>query len=117
MRLQVNKIEELKGSLVIGVHTNDETYLSKIKEPFRSIVQNVKQAGSQQLSLCDVESGLYAISIFHDENDNGELDTGLFGIPKEPYGFSNNLKKLLPPSFEEATFQFTPTEMVVIDLK
>jgi uncharacterized protein (DUF2141 family) len=26
--------------------------------------------------------------LIHDENRNGELDTNMFGIPKEGYGFS-----------------------------
>jgi uncharacterized protein (DUF2141 family) len=29
----------------------------------------------------------YAIAVIHDENRNGELDTNMFGIPKEGYGF------------------------------
>ncbi len=31
----------------------------------------------------DLPYGRYAISTYHDENDNGELDSGLFGIPTE----------------------------------
>jgi uncharacterized protein (DUF2141 family) len=27
--------------------------------------------------------------VIHDENRNGELDTNMFGIPKEGYGFSS----------------------------
>jgi uncharacterized protein (DUF2141 family) len=64
-----------------------------------------------------VEAGAYAISIFQDENRNGELDSNFIGIPKEPYGFSNNLKKMRPPSFEEALFEYEANEVVEINLK
>ena len=30
--------------------------------------------------------GEYAISLFHDENENKELDTNFIGIPKEAFG-------------------------------
>ena len=33
--------------------------------------------------------GVYAIKVYHDENENKELDTGFLGIPTEAYGFSN----------------------------
>jgi uncharacterized protein (DUF2141 family) len=34
----------------------------------------------------DIKPGNYAIAVIHDENRN-ELDTNMFGIPKEGYGF------------------------------
>jgi uncharacterized protein (DUF2141 family) len=36
--------------------------------------------------------GEYAISLYHDVNGNNKLDTGLYGIPVEGYGFSNHAK-------------------------
>lgn len=49
--------------------------------------------------------GTYAIRLYHDENDNGELDTNLFGAPQEAYGFSNDARgRFGPPDFEEAAF-------------
>jgi uncharacterized protein (DUF2141 family) len=50
--------------------------------------------------------GEYAISLFHDENENKELDTNFIGIPKEAFGFSNNVLGLMgPPSFKKAKFK------------
>ena len=41
----------------------------------------------------------------HDENGNGELDANFVGIPKEPWGFSNNAKgKFGPPKWEDVQF-------------
>ncbi len=54
-----------------------------------------------------VAPGAYAVGVYQDENDNGQLDTGIFGIPVEPMGVSNNVRPLLgPPSFADARFQF-----------
>ena len=47
--------------------------------------------------------GQYAANAFHDENDNGELDTNLIGIPTEGYGFTNDPRTTFgPPDFEDA---------------
>jgi uncharacterized protein (DUF2141 family) len=54
-----------------------------------------------------VAAGTYAISVFHDENSNGKLDTNLIGIPREGVGASNGAKGHLgPPKFDAAAFRF-----------
>ncbi|MGF1457249.1 MAG: DUF2141 domain-containing protein [Alphaproteobacteria bacterium] len=59
--------------------------------------------GPVSVVFSDLPPGSYAISAFHDANDNGTFDQGLFGIPHERYGFSNNPSDgLSAPSFEEA---------------
>lgn len=66
----------------------------------------------------DLEPGFYAISSFHDENANSNLDTNFLGIPKEPYGFSNNASKPFgPPDFDEAKFEVTEDSSINIKLK
>jgi uncharacterized protein (DUF2141 family) len=53
----------------------------------------------------DIKPGNYAIAVIHDENRNGELDTNMFGIPKEGYGFSSGAKVTMSaPSFSDAVF-------------
>ena len=63
--------------------------------------------------------GEYAIKIYHDENSNHELDTRMFGIPAERYGFSNNARGTLgPPDFEEAAFKVSTSSIrVEIEVK
>jgi uncharacterized protein (DUF2141 family) len=54
-----------------------------------------------------VHPGTYAISVFHDENSNGKLDTNVMGIPREGVGASNGAKGHLgPPKFDAAAFRY-----------
>jgi uncharacterized protein (DUF2141 family) len=54
-----------------------------------------------------VTPGTYAISVFHDQNSNGKLDTKFLGIPREGVGASNNAKGHFgPPKFRAAAFHF-----------
>lgn len=56
-------------------------------------------------TLRGVPYGTYAVSLYHDQNDNDELDTNVFGVPQEPYGFSNDARGTTGrPDFEEAAF-------------
>ena len=59
--------------------------------------------GITVVTIRGVPPGRYAVEAFHDENGNGEIDRGLFGIPKEGVGFSNDAKiRMAPPKFAEA---------------
>jgi uncharacterized protein (DUF2141 family) len=64
-------------------------------------------SGSSSCSFAPIPAGTYAVASVHDENGNGKLDTGLFGIPKEGTVVSNHAKGFLgPPSFDNAKFSF-----------
>lgn len=55
----------------------------------------------------DVAPGIYAISAYHDRNNNGEFDRNFLGLPKEDYTFSSGAKaRLRPPKFKEASFKY-----------
>jgi uncharacterized protein (DUF2141 family) len=63
--------------------------------------------GASTCAFEPLPAGTYAVACFHDENKNGKLDTGLFGIPKEGTVVSNHAKGLMgPPSFKDAKFAF-----------
>jgi uncharacterized protein (DUF2141 family) len=52
-----------------------------------------------------VPRGTFAVTMLHDENENGLVDTGFLGIPVESYGFSRDPSPLLrAPTFEESCF-------------
>ncbi len=60
---------------------------------------------STTVSLGAIEPGRYSVAIFLDEDGDGEFDTNFFGIPKEPFGFSNDAMGAMgKPSFEKASF-------------
>jgi len=61
-------------------------------------------AGTARIDV-DVVPGRHAVSVLHDENGNGRLDTGFLGIPREGGGVSNNpAARMGPPRFADAVF-------------
>jgi uncharacterized protein (DUF2141 family) len=53
----------------------------------------------------DLPAGEYAAKAFHDVDGDGEMDTNPFGIPIEPYAFSNNAVGAMgPASWDRARF-------------
>jgi uncharacterized protein (DUF2141 family) len=50
--------------------------------------------------------GNYAIICMHDENGNGAMDRGAFGIPKEGFGASRRAHGAFGPKFADAQFTY-----------
>jgi uncharacterized protein (DUF2141 family) len=74
-------------------------------------IEHAKSGISHGQAVCEfpgVAPGRYAVSVFHDENSNGKMDTNLVGIPREGVGASNNARGHFgPPKFEAAAFHFS----------
>ncbi|GHU79112.1 hypothetical protein FACS1894145_2550 [Bacteroidia bacterium] len=108
----VDGIKKQKGKLMIGVYNSDATFMKKTYKGFAADVTDT----TLEFTI-DLPTGEYAISLYHDANGNNKLDTGIFGIPTEGYGFSNNVKGFMgPPSFEKSKFSLTDSLIIRINL-
>jgi len=66
--------------------------------------------------LKNIKSGKYGFNYIHDENKNKKLDTKMMVIPKEGFGYSNNVEaKFGPPAFEKWIFEVK--ENIKLNLK
>lgn len=63
--------------------------------------------GKANCVFSNVPPGSYAAAVFHAEHNETTLETGLFGIPKEGYGFSRNPSSTFgPPGFTAAAYLY-----------
>lgn len=114
LTLEVRGIEKVVGHLYVAIYASSETYL---KQSLTAFAVEVKEK-EVSIPCKGLPAGTYAISLFQDENGNGSLDTGAYGIPMEKFGFSNNAIGVMgPPSFEKTCFTFWEDTILVIDLK
>lgn len=101
MQVRVSNIVRQEGEVLVAVYDGEQTWL---KTPVASARARAS-GGILDFSL-DLPEGMYALSVFHDRNGNGKLDTGLFGAPSEPIGFSNGYKPWGPPAYRKAEVRF-----------
>ncbi len=100
----VTNIREVKGSIRASVFNEKSSFL---KKEYQGKVAKVN-GESMTLSFENLPAGEYALSVIHDENENGELDSNFMGIPKEGFGFGNNaLGRFGPPDFEKTVVKVT----------
>lgn len=74
--------------------------------------------GKATCTFNDLAPGKYAIAAFQDLNDDGEMNANMFGMPVEPYGFSNDARgQFGPPSFDDQLFELKSDKSVTFKVK
>jgi uncharacterized protein (DUF2141 family) len=72
------------------------------------------QDGAAVARFDQLEPGRYAITVYHDKNDNRRFDKNWLGMPKEDWGVSNNVRpRLRAPRFTEAVRDLGVGEQLV----
>lgn len=99
----VTGLRSAKGKVLACLTTQAKAFPDCDKDP--AARSATAPAGtSVELDFGPVPAGHYAVSLFHDENDNGRLDKSLM-LPSEGYGFSRDAPvRFGPPSFKNAVF-------------
>ena len=110
--LKINILNlEKPGILYLSICKDEtgfkETVENESKE--ESCITLVKKIDLQNTEINNLlPCGEYAVTLFVDFNGNKKLDKNFLGIPKEQYGFSNNVMgKMSPPTFDQAKFVIT----------
>lgn len=110
----VNKVRPGKGMLHITL-VNKEQFLlrRKLKKPLMKVI--VKTSGkSVHYEFKDVPPGDYAVQVLQDFDEDGYMTDNWLGLPKEPWGMSNNPPVGLGgPKWERAKFTVTESSEVV----
>lgn len=103
--LKVSNIKS-NATLRIAFYKKENKFPDEGKFAFAKEVKPSK-TGEVILSFTDIPAGEYALAIYQDSNGNKKLDTNMVGYPKEPFGFSQNIKpKFSAPAYEECKITF-----------
>lgn len=109
----VQEIDNNHGQMFIGLYNTKEGFLNKM---FKGATSKITD-NTCTVTFDTIPEGVYAVSIFHDENDNGKMDTNFMGIPKEDYGCSNNASGFMgPPKWDDAKFELKNDKSITITL-
>ncbi len=142
LKVDVSGLRNYKGRVVLMLWTDSE-HNSSFPDPSRVQFRDERPGDPPcdftQASVCrrtieslqnltvsytfrDIPQSDYAVFVFHDENNNGIQDTGLFHRPLEGRGYSQVLPEDLNPiaariTFHRARFALPMSRTIVIGLR
>ena len=113
LTVKVEEADNNDGKMLIAVYNSESDFLDTTYKGTQSTITD----NGCVVTFENIPEGIYAVSIFHDENDNDKLDSNFIGIPKEDYGCSNNAKGFMgPPKYKDAKFDLTENKTVNIEI-
>jgi uncharacterized protein (DUF2141 family) len=115
LTVKVNAIQHSKGLIEFALYKNPAVFTQAGKT--HRLARLDAKAPEVKFEFTDLESGKYAIVVYHDDNSNKICDKNFFGIPTEAYAFSNNMRpKLSAPSFEECAVKLDKDKVITIKM-
>ena len=90
------------GAVLVALYDSEAAYEGGA--PAR--VAQVDVAAGQREAVFDLPAGTYGMKAVHDVNGNGKMDVNPFGMPSEPFAFSNNaVGNMGPAKWDRARFE------------
>lgn len=114
--INVSNIRNSKGTIKWAVFKDATKFNSK--SGYADAGSTVAKKGSILIKTKNIPDGIYAISVYHDENNNSDVDFHFLGMPVEGFGFSQNPRIYFgAPKFKECSFTKKGTTVQNIKMK
>lgn len=115
VQVTITGLRSTQGRIKAALFRGDEAFPVDYDAAYA--VKLTRAVEGARIVFRDVPAGEYAVSLYHDENRSGKLDTNFIGMPKEGVGVSRNPKgRLGPPRFRDAVFTVPATSSTAIQL-
>lgn len=120
LSVKTDLLRNRRGNLCVSLfNASDGFPAAGEKAVFSDCFKIEDLSSNNDIAIANLSTGIYALAMFHDENSDGILNTGILGIPAEGFGFSSNPKiRFSAPKFSECTFQLSDSNgALAIDLR
>lgn len=101
LTVRFQEIQAAKGQVMLSLFDSEAAHDAGGR-PVR--VAAIKVEGDHAIATFEgLAPGKYAVKSFHDVNGDGKMNVNPFGMPVEPFAFSNNAKAMAGPAKWAAT--------------
>lgn len=113
----VDGITRPRGQVCFRFYDKDKGFPQSAAGVVQSGCTNV-QGSSVAAEFYRLKPGTYAVTAFHDENNDQRLSTNFLGIPREGFGISNNPPvKIGAPKFKKASFSVERDTVIRVNMR
>lgn len=117
IKVSVTNTRSNKGNILISVFKDGVGFPDEPEKAVKRVKLDITN-NRAVVMFPNLSAGNYAVAILHDENNDQKLNKNILGIPKEGFGFSNNVIGTFgPPSFSKASFQHQQGKLTQITIR
>lgn len=103
LQIHIGDIPSDRGIIQVLVFDREKGWPESVDDAWKALGIPIKNGIASQ-TLVDVPVGNYAITVFHDEDEDGLIRKNKLGYPIDDFGFSNNPSLLFGvPSFSKCS--------------
>ena len=105
LNIEIRNVRNHRGVIRISIYTSENQYPY---HPARTyvVIKDSLTDGMVRTTIRDLAPGIYGLCFLDDENSSGQMENNMIGIPKEGFGFANNVKPFLKrPDFDQIQFR------------
>ena len=117
--LQFSNLRSRQGQICISVFSDEKGFPTDgLKAVYSKCHAVAEMNEASEIEIIGLRPGNYALAMFHDENNDKQLNTGTFGIPLEGFGFTNNPKILFsPPKYSDCIFSSNEGKQTIVQIR
>lgn len=117
LTVNIENLKNTKGTLIFSLYNSEGSLPDeKFERYFKKNIATIDDK-NVQVTFKDLPEGQYAVTVLHDENNNGKIDKKfMLPLPKEGVGFSNYNDFGLSnrPNFKDASFNLNKDRMITV---
>ncbi|MEM6516171.1 MAG: DUF2141 domain-containing protein [Bacteroidota bacterium] len=108
LKVTVKDVKSKEGTMFFVLWTSNDGFPGELEKACK--IEKVKDFGSSaSYTFENLPYGDYAVAVFQDKDNNGELKKNFIGIPREPIAMTN-MTGMGKPSFKKCTITLNSPE-------
>ena len=119
IELVISETSSDQGVIQILIFDQGQGWPESLDKAWKMVTIPINN-GIAEKTIPDVPAGKYAVTVFHDHDEDGKIRKNKIGYPVDSFGLSNNPSLLFGvPSFDKCSQKVTPgnTTRFEIDLR
>lgn len=117
LTVDVSELRNSKGTVLFALYNREDAFPDEhYKKYFKKLTGEIVN-GASTVTFKNLLEGKYAVSLLHDENNDGKIKKGII-LPKEGIGFSNfrSIGISNKPTFSKTSFSVLSDKKIKINI-
>lgn len=117
IELVISETSSDEGVIQLLIFDQEKGWPESLDDAWKTVTLPIEN-GIAKKTITNVPAGNYAVTVFHDQDENGVIRKNRIGYPVDNFGFSNNPSLFFGvPSFEKCSRKVTSGKSTLFEIK